>query len=328
MVEDDYIALRSRAGLVSSRSGDWIRVSGEDRLRFVNGMVTCDLRSLTAEEGAYGFFTDPKGRVIADAALLETRSGLLAELPRGCGSSVAEHMRKYVVADRVAIETLEDWRTIYVAGPEASARLAEVFEGVENLEPWNGAIRDGVGASRILVRADRRLGVPALALAGSRGALNEAAGALAAAGVVPAGEAAAAAVRIESGVPWFGLEFGPDSGDGGSFPQETGIESWAVSFEKGCYLGQEVIARIHFRGKVNRSLRGLLFEPEARPRAGLPLLWNGEAVGVMNSVARSPTLGRPVGLAIVHHKAEVEGVLSTAVGSCRLVELPFDLETA
>lgn len=328
VAEDGYEALRTRAGLVTSRPGDWICASGEDRLRFVNGLVSCDLRSLPAEEGTYGFLTDPKGRVIADAAFLETRSGLFAEVPQGRGPGIAGHMRKYVVADRVVIETLEDWRTIYVAGPEASARLADVFGRVETLEPWSGTIRDGAGASRILVRADRRLGVPAWALAGSREALNEVARALAAAGVEPASDAAVAAVRIESGVPWYGLEFGPDSGDGGSFPQETGIESWAVSFEKGCYLGQEVIARIHFRGKVNRSLRGLMFEPEARPPAGLSLLWNGEAVGVMNSVAHSPALGHPVGLAIVHHKAEVGGVLSTAAGSCRLVELPFDLETA
>jgi folate-binding Fe-S cluster repair protein YgfZ len=96
-----------------------------------------------------------------------------------------------------------------------------------------------------------------------------------------------------------------------------------VSFDKGCYLGQEVIARIHFRGKVNRSLRGLIFEPGSEPRAGSELTWNDEVVGVMNSVANSPAIGCSIGLAIVHHKAAPGSELTTLAGSCRLVELPF-----
>jgi folate-binding Fe-S cluster repair protein YgfZ len=101
-----------------------------------------------------------------------------------------------------------------------------------------------------------------------------------------------------------------------------------VSFEKGCYLGQEVIARIHFRGKVNRSLRGLVFPQGARPGTGLALRWSEETVGVMNSVADSPVLGCSIGLAVVHHKAAVGCELSTDAGPCKLVELPFELETA
>ncbi len=318
---EDYEALREGAALVDSRSADWLRLTGADRLRFANGLVSCDLRALDSGEGAYGFFTDPKGKIVADAAFLASESELWVDLPRGQGPTIAAHMGKYLVADRVEIEEL-DWKTVFVAGPEAGGRLAAVLGRFSESDPWNGVALE-TGGGRLVIRADRRLGVPAWTLAGSGEVVGSVTDDLCAAGLRSAGAAAVTARRIEQGVPWFGLDFGPDAGGDGSFPQETGIEDWAVSFEKGCYLGQEVIARIHFRGKVNRSLRGVVFDPGSEPRAGVELRRNEEVVGVMNSVAGSPAMGRPIGLAIVHHKAEPGSELSTPAGSCRLVELPF-----
>ncbi len=319
---EGYEALRTGAALVESRSADWLRLTGSDRLRFTNGLVSCDLRSLSAGDGEYGFFTDPKGKVIADAAFFATESELWIELARGRGAPIAEHMGKYLVADQVEIEALGELKTVFAAGREAAGKLAAAFGRVPQDDPWSGLIVE-VDGSQLVIRSERRLGVPAWVLAGSRETLARVTEGLAQAGLRSAGAAAVASLRIEQGVPWFGLDFGADAG-GGNFPQETGIEDWAVNFDKGCYLGQEVVARIHFRGKVSRSLRGLVFEPDSEPRAGVELVWNDQIVGVMNSVAGSPAMGCPIGLAIVHRKAESGADLSTPYGPCRLVDLPFD----
>ena len=125
-------------------------------------------------------------------------------------------------------------------------------------------------------------------------------------------------LRAEAGIPRFGQDFGPDN-----FPQETGIEE-AVSYTKGCYLGQEVVARIHYRGGVQKLLRGLVFE-QGEPRVDAALLHDGREAGRATTVVRSPALDRTIGLAILHRRAaepgtrlEVEGG-----GTAEVKELPL-----
>ncbi len=325
-----YHELRGASALVAL-DADWLRLTGPDRGRFANGLVSCDLKSLSAGSGTYGFFTTPRGRVLADAAFLETGEDLWVELAHGLGPAIAEHMLKYVVADRVEIEEPEGWNALRVAGPSAGRHLVDALGVGDLVAGWHGGAVD-VGGERILIRGDLRLGVPTIVLAGPHAAVAAAAETLTALGLLPASEAAVSAVRIEDGIPWFTTEFAPTSGPGGDddegfFPQETGLEDLAVSYEKGCYLGQEVVARIHFRGKVNRVLRGLLFEPGSRPEPGAQASLAGEVVGVTGGVAASPRFERPIGLSIVHRKAEPGAQLATAHGPCRLVELPFESES-
>ncbi|MFQ5525494.1 MAG: YgfZ/GcvT domain-containing protein [Thermoanaerobaculia bacterium] len=318
----DYDALRHGAAWCSGWKADWLRLAGADRLRFANAMVSCDLRSLEAGEGVYGFFTDPKGKIIADAVFLATEDTLWVELPAECGATIREHMLKYVVADRVEIEQVPGWLTTRLAGPAIDGPLADVLGVGAVPQAWNGEsiARDDAG---VLVRGDRRLGVPSVVMAGNAAIVSELGQSLAEAGVRSVGASAMATVRIEEGIPWFTPDLAPGEATEASFPQESGIEDWAVSYDKGCYLGQEVIARIHFRGKVNRSLRGLVFEPNDEPQAGAALELEGDGVGAASSIAYSPLHERPIGLGIVHHKAEPGTTLTTPFGSCRLVELPF-----
>jgi folate-binding protein YgfZ len=128
-------------------------------------------------------------------------------------------------------------------------------------------------------------------------------------------------VRVEAGAPRFGAEFGPDH-----FPQETGLED-AVSYTKGCYLGQEVIARIHYRGGVNRRLCGLEFGG-APPLAGTELGFEGRPAGTIGTALWSPTLGRAVGLALLHRRAAATGtLLAVATGGVATVrDLPLVAE--
>jgi folate-binding protein YgfZ len=119
--------------------------------------------------------------------------------------------------------------------------------------------------------------------------------------IVEAGLEALDVVRTEAGVPWFGRDFGPDN-----FPQETGDED-AVSYTKGCYLGQEVVARIHYRGGVQKILRTLAFQPGAAPVPGTTLLFEDREAGTCGTVVDSPACGHPIGLAILHKRAAEPG---------------------
>lgn len=322
-----YEALREGAAFFRGLGSDWLRLTGSDRARFANGLVTCDLRNLAAGEGAYGFFTDPKGKIIADGGFLATEDELWVELPEGRGALIAGHLRKYVVADQVDIEEA-DLASIRLVGPRVEEWLAREADLAGVLGGWAGGKTATVG-DEVLVRGDLRLGSPGAVVACPRDRVATLGDALLASGLAEVEEPAVAAVRLEAGIPWFARDFASEVVDGhhetgeGFFPQETGIGEWGVSYEKGCYLGQEVIARIHFRGKVNRLLRGLVFEPGAELPSSTGLTHAGETVGHAGSLAFSPRLDRPVGLAIVHRKVPPEAELSTEHGPCRLVELPF-----
>jgi folate-binding protein YgfZ len=127
------------------------------------------------------------------------------------------------------------------------------------------------------------------------------------------------ALRIDAGIPWFGRDFGPDN-----FPQETGLEEQAVSYTKGCYLGQEVVARLHYRGQVSRQLRRLRLEsvPEAHAVPGTELLFEGRPAGVLTSVAGPPWLGELVGLSILQRRAFEPGTRLEVVGGGEAVVAP------
>lgn len=314
-----YEALRTQAAWCAYPS-DWLRISGADRTRFTNGLVTCDLKDLRAGRGAYGFFTDPKGKILADVVFHAAEDELRVELPAGSGVAIAEHMRKYVVADQVDVSFEESWSSIRLVGPDARSRLGSVLDVPIDASGWDGLTVES-GDDLLLVRGERRIGVPAIVLAGPASAVTAVSNSLETSGMASASAEVVSRVRIEEGIGWFGSEFGA----GEAFPQESGLEDWAVSYEKGCYLGQEVVARIHFRGKVNRSLRGVEFSSGAEPERGTSLSWSGDAVGAVGEVVFSPALGCAIGLALVHKKVPDGAALETSAGQGVVVPLPFDL---
>ncbi len=139
-------------------------------------------------------------------------------------------------------------------------------------------------------------------------------------GVVPVGFEALEVLRTEAGIARFGRDFGPEN-----FPQETGAEEESVSYTKGCYLGQEVVARIHYRGGVQKTLRGLDFGAGPAPAPGTALLFEGRESGAATTVLDSVALGRPIGLGILHRRAAEPGAKLELAGGGEAVvrELPF-----
>lgn len=310
--EIQYRALTEGAGLLDRSSSDRLEMRGEDRHRFLNAQVTCDVKDLAPGRLTYGFFTSRQGKIQADVTVLALEDRFWLELPAGRGEVLLEHLQKYLLADRVTIEPLVSVAPLTVLGEGALEALTSL--GISGLPDEDGQHAEVELTGQLeghTVRAVRQplFTLPAVTYWVPAERLPTVAGWLL--GQAPEGtgewvaveDDAVDVVRVERGVPRFGADFGPDC-----FPQETGLDH-AVSYTKGCYLGQEVVARIHYRGGVNRHLRGLVFHgmgaaEDEVPVRGTELQVEGRAVGTVGTAVHSPALGGPAGLGILHKRAE------------------------
>jgi folate-binding protein YgfZ len=314
---DEYRSLREGCGLADRSSMGRLEILGADRHRFLNAYVTCEVKELAPGDGAYGFVTTHQGRILSDLVVTAHADRLWLLLPPGQDEAVGKHLRKYTLADRVEIRGLDDMQPVSLIGPCA----VEALGGAELPPPgdWRH-VRSRVHGSEVALQRSGRLGAEAYTLwvsASVAGPLMEAL--LENPLVRPVGDEALEVLRVEAGLARFGSDFGPEN-----FPQETGAEEAAVSYTKGCYLGQEVVARIHYRGGVQKGLRGLVFDG-VTPAPGAPLLLDGREVGVATSVVESIALGRPIGLAILHRRGAEPGTRLEVGGggTAEVRELPF-----
>ncbi|MBP9144177.1 MAG: folate-binding protein YgfZ [Thermoanaerobaculia bacterium] len=306
----DLAALREGAAVVE-RAADLLELTGPDRLRLLNGLVTADVKTLAPGTLARGFFTTGQGKILADFRLLALEERCVLVLPVGSGEAIRVHLEKYKVASRVEMAPVRDRRLFELRGPKAGEVMAAAT-GLLAAE-IDLTIDAPSGRSFLLPEASTSGEMLMLRLrAGTDCALRE---------VSPA---AVEIDRVENGELLFGVDF-----SGENFPQETGREA-DVSYTKGCYLGQEVVARIHYRGGVQRLPRGLRFGAGRPPAAGTELLLDGRAVGRATSVASSPDFGA-IGLGLLHQRGAAPGTLlevaggggSDAAAVAEVVELPF-----
>ena len=309
-----YSALVEGCAVLEAPARDRLRVTGEDRLRFINGLVTCDLRQLDPGSGTYGFFTTQQGRILSDATIWALETELDLELPPGRGEVVAAHALRYRVADRVDIEPARELAEMLIAGPQVEDLAADALHTQLPETAW-GRFRFGT----VDVLREERIGVAAVRVRGAVDAVAEIRERMEVLGAVRSATGALETLRVERGIPKFAVDFTEES-----LPQETGLESQAVSYTKGCYLGQEIVARVHYRGRVNRLVRGLVAETEGGLEAGQDVLLDGESVGRVSTAAFSPALGAPAGLAMLHRKAEPGVVASLSTGArVTVAELPL-----
>jgi tRNA-modifying protein YgfZ len=308
-LDGQYRALREEAGFLP-RTRAALIVRGSDAAEYLQGQLTNDIEALAAERGCYAALLDRKGHIQADMRVLrlETRE-LWLDLERAPAESVLKHLRTYSIGRDVEVEDATDrWGIVSLIGP----RSGEV-SGFEGLGPeFAQRYRDWDGTEVLAVATD--VGLDLITQAELEARLIEL---LKAAGAAEVSEAAAEIVRVESGRPRFGVDMGPES-----MPAEAGITERAVNFEKGCYVGQEPVARLHYRGKPNRTLRGLrLSAPAAH---GDSLLLGEREVGTIGTVCLSPSLG-PIALAIVRREAEEGDRLTVGDGSvtAEVGALPF-----
>jgi folate-binding protein YgfZ len=313
-LQEDYESMRNGCGLLDRSERGKLALNGPDAVEFLNGQVTNELAGLEPGEGRYAAFLTHKGKMLGDLRVLvvagEEGPELLLDTERAALQNLFDMIRRFKVGYRVELHkrTLESG-LLSLIGPLAS-ELAGVDPGFE--EHANAAVEIG-GVRALAICTD--LGIDLLCEADDTETL---ASLLRDRGASPVGEEAAECLRIESGRPRYGVDL-----DETVIPQEAGLNERAVSFTKGCYVGQETVARLHYKGKPNRHLRGLRLSAAAP--AGEELLLGERTVGKLTIVADSPRLG-PIGLALLRREAEPGATVTTASGvvTAEVVPLPFE----
>jgi tRNA-modifying protein YgfZ len=309
----DYRTITEACGLLDRSERGKLALSGPDAAAFLQGQVSNDVEALVPDTGCYAAFLTPKGKMLGDLRILATEDELLLDTERVALQDLFNMIRRFSLGYQVDLHkrTLERGM-LSLIGPD-SVGLA----GAEGLAPDEHAHAvvevPGSGLRARAIRTD--VGIDLLCDApeaeGLRAALEEA-------GAVPIGAAAAECLRVEHGRPRYGIDL-----DDTVIPQEAGLNERAVSFTKGCYVGQETVARLYYRGKPNRQLRGLRLSGPAE--AGDELTFESRAVGRITSVAVSPRFG-PIALAFVRREAPVGATVSVGASgeqSGEVTELPF-----
>ena len=301
-VTGEYLAARTGAGLARS-SHDLIWVTGREAVAFLDGQVSQDVAGMDPGSVARSLLLEPRGKLRALLWVLrgDDRVGLVADA--GVGTTVVEQLQRFLF--RVDAAITPDERPVAMLWGSGSG---EVLTQAGHTPPDGWREEDGIliaamgiGVSRFLVAGDARLE---------------------AAGAIPIGTLAETVVRIEAGEPVMGVDV-----DEATIPQESGLVAEAVSFTKGCYLGQELVARIDSRGHANRHLRGIVLRDTVLPPPGAEVVTAGNVVGKISSVGESLELRAPVALAMVRREAEpgseVEIRWSGGSAVAQLRELPL-----
>ena len=302
VADTGYRALTEACGLVDRSERGKLALTGGEAKTFLHGQVTNDIEGLAPGRGCYATFLTHKGKMLGDLRVLDLGDELLLDTERTVLQGLFNMIRRYKLGMDVELHkrTLE-MGLLSLVGPQAE-RFGLAEEHANRRDEIAGQpvvlVRTDVGVD-VFVGAD---GADAV-----RGALD----------VPEVGEAVAEIVRIERGRPRYGIDL-----DESVIPQEAGLNERAVSFSKGCYVGQETVARLYYRGKPNRHLRGLRLSAPAETGAVLRL--GEKEVGRLGSAVVSPRFG-PIALALVRREAGVGATLAVGDGgvTAEVVDLPF-----
>jgi len=313
--ETDYETATERAGLLDRSDRGKLALTGSGAKEFLQGQVSNDVVGLTPGTGCYAAFLTAKGKMLGDLRILDTGAELLLDTERAALQELFNMIRRFSIGYEVELHkrTLESG-LLSLIGPGADevVMAAAAPSRVAPTDTEHAHLAGRIGRTDVrLIRTDTGIDVlcDADAVDAVRAALLDA-------GAAEIGAEAAECVRIEHGRPRYGVDI-----DESVIPQEAGLNERAVSFTKGCYVGQETVARLFYKGKPNRELRGLR---GAEPiDAGAVLTHQGREVGRVTSAANSPRLG-PIALALVRREAPVGTTVDAGdAGRAEVVALPF-----
>jgi tRNA-modifying protein YgfZ len=308
-LDGQYRALREGAGFLIREGRGIVAVRGSEAADYLEAQLTQEVEESEPGAGAYAALLDRKGRMQGDLRVLRLDAGTFSlDLEAVALPAVLRHLSMYKVGRDAEVEDL-------TAGHALVSVIGPASPSVTGASPLAGehahAELDVGGASCRAVATD--VGIDLIFDEPQRASVVDA---LRAAGAEAVSEEAAEIVRVESGRPRFGREMSTET-----IPQEAGINDRAVSFTKGCYIGQETVARLHYKGKPNRHLRGLRLEGAAA--AGDPIALGDREVGRIGTAVLSPALG-PIALAIVRREAGPGADVAVGDGiAAEVIELPF-----
>jgi glycine cleavage system T protein len=318
----EHEAVRKAAGLLDFSFRIKFAVSGADRVRFLHGMVSNDVKSLTPGRGMYAAMLNAQGHILADLRIYCAEDRFLVDTDADLREKALQGLQKYIIADRVKLEPLEIYALAF-QGPRARPLLEKTLHlDLPALQEFDHFPTNYGGFPARVVRAGSTGEDGYEIWAGAHGLLALWAAACGQAPtyeMFPCGTEALESLRIEAGIPRYGAELGEDT-----LLLEAGLLN-AVSFTKGCYLGQEIVERARSRGHVNWKLVGLVVESAQPPASGEKLMSDGKEVGEVTSACVSPTLGKTIALGYVRREVSEAGT-KLALGSrpgAEVTTLPF-----
>jgi aminomethyltransferase len=318
----EHLAVRQTAGIFDFSFRARFTAKGGDRVRFLQGMVTNDVKKLDPGQGAYAAMLDTRGHILFDAQIYCAPDAFIFETDRDLVEKAMQALNHYNVGGRVPIERAELWAVSF-QGP-ASRQLVETCLQVEvpAMNEFDFIAASFAGHPATLARASStgeegyEVWTSGEAIAGL---WEQASANMHHFGALPCGTEALETLRIEAGIPRYGPDLAEDA-----LPLEAGLLN-ALSFTKGCYIGQEIVERARSRGHVNWKLAGLRVDASRVPSAGDKVFSGEKEIGEITSACISPSLGRTIALAYLRREFQEPGTrLTLASGSAaEVAPLPF-----
>jgi folate-binding protein YgfZ len=295
-----------------------VEATGPDRATFLNRLATNQLDRLAPGSGCETFLTDAKGRTLAYLWVFARAESLVLCSARGEASKVIAHLDRYLIREKVELrDRSDDWGTFLLSGEQMPRLFSSLTRGTLGESPL-ASIETNLSDIPVLLTTLEPAGPPRFLVTAPRDRAAALWNAIRQAGARPCGQLGAEALRIESGWPLYGVDITPEN-----LPQEIDRDARTLSFHKGCYLGQETIARLDSRGHVNRTLVGVRFEGEEPPPCGMELTAEEAAVGRVTSATFSPLVGAAIALAYVRRGHNQPGQrFSSPLGPAEVVRLP------
>ena len=299
-----------------------IRCTGEDRVRWLNGMVTNFVSNLDENAGCYAFALNAQGRIQGDLDIYRRVDSFWLETDASQVDALTAFLDHYIIMDDVTLESLPQWTALGIAGPRAATSIADAGLPVPS-SPMHLSETTWQGHSVIVTAAHSPL-VPRYEVWMERESMLEMWNSLQAAGTLPCGVDAIESLRVLEGTPAYSIDITAKD-----LPQETN-QMRALHFNKGCYLGQEIVERIHSRGNVHRTFAGFVLADDS-PTPGTSLLAEGKPVGEITSIVRVniPGIGeRVIALGSIRREVlERKNELMAGETVARPSPLPFDFSS-
>ncbi len=324
--QEEFSALLTGCGIYDLGFRARISITGSDRVRWLNGMVSNNIRDLAVGYGVYAFLLNPQGRILGDMYVFNAGESLIVETDRSQMETITATFDHYIIMDDVVLTDISGKRTaIGLMGPKSSAVLKSAGIEIPELQPLHSITPqcscDCECVECTVVRGDNPLS-ESYDVWLAPNDVCKTWRALTAAGAVPVGAEALETQRIAAGVPVYGVDIRERD-----LPQET-EQARALNFNKGCYIGQEIVERIRSRGNVHRKFTGFLAEADAQISAGVKVSADGKEVGETTSAASVRTTAgeRRIALGYIRREIGVPG-REVAIGQTKanVVQLPLDV---
>lgn len=320
----EYRFAQESVALIDKNYRAYLSFSGPDRARYLNAVLTNNIKDLATGQGIVSLLLNPQGHILAEIETFAFGESIFCVSYAMIRARLIEVLDKFIIMDDVTLtDETERYATLALEGPKAAAVVREVsgadIATLAELSFCNGTV--GSIPCRVVKRSPGK--IPGAEFVVEREKLAELWQILSDAvrkhGGGPMGYTALNALRLAQGVPWFGVDFGEKQ-----IPHEAGLQDSHISYTKGCYTGQEIVERVRSRGQVNRQRVELIFSGDAVPQAGTPLTIDGKEVGYVTRAAQIPEPPGVLGMGYIRKEGSAVGsVLQWAEGTATVVKFPI-----